>query len=145
MTRRTLAFAGLWAASLAAIYLVTRPGEAVAPPPVATAPTAPAAAPVSGTRTVVIERAARPRAAAPPAALDPQPDAVVEAVDHDAYLRADATLSAGMADGRWTEEDRRAFIGSLAELDGEQVDSLLSVLIPAINDGELELETRGAL
>jgi hypothetical protein len=140
MTRRSLAFAGLWAASLAAIYLATRPGEAVAPPAVATAPPAPAAAPVSGSRTVVIERAA-PERAAPPTPADP--DAMLEANDHDAYLRADATLTTAMADGRWSDEDRRAFIASLSELDGDQVDSLLSVLIPAINEGQLQLETRG--
>src|SRR5687767_12029051 len=113
MTRRTVAIGVLWLASLGGTVLLARWD-----------PRSPA--PVTET-TRVIERAGRDRVITTGGLSEAQLRAVIRAElaaataetpeapppeppprDDAAFVRADQVVAAAMADGRWTEDDRRA-------------------------------------
>ncbi len=151
MTRRTLGIAGLWLGSLAAAVLVARSGSPTPAPATATSTTTERVIERAGVDRIVAtstggltEAELRAAIRAELAAADPaKPEVREEEVaprDAAAFARADQTVTAAMADGRWSEEDRAALHGALADLAPDQIESLLSAVAVAINEGELETD-----
>jgi len=62
-----------------------------------------------------------------------------------AFQSASAVVRTAVAAKRWTEEDARAFREALGQLTKEQHQELMELLLPAINRGEVAVETSGSL
>jgi hypothetical protein len=62
-----------------------------------------------------------------------------------AQARAERVVSQALTARRWTMEDAQALRESLASLSPQQGAALLEQLVPAVNRGEIEVETRGPL
>jgi hypothetical protein len=60
-----------------------------------------------------------------------------------ALAEAERTIENARSAGRWTDEDAGALRRSFASLSGRQSAALLERLIPAINRGEIDVETSG--
>ena len=63
--------------------------------------------------------------------------------DPQRLARAQAALDEGLADGRWTEEDRERLRPNLASLTREELEQVFGKLFPALNSGELRVEVMG--
>ena len=149
MTRARLLWlvlpASIAAAFAAGLALGGSSHEATAPAPVpASPPTAAAAAAPRGLSADEVRRIVRdelanaPARAAGEAATD---KADAEAGDPDALARAHEVLAAGMADGRWSIEDRAALRQAIVRLARPQIDEIFATLFPAINAGQLRLDS----
>ncbi|NOT58228.1 MAG: hypothetical protein HOP18_26795 [Deltaproteobacteria bacterium] len=60
-----------------------------------------------------------------------------------AYQGASAVVRTAIAAKRWTDEDRQALNDALSQLTKEQYQELMELLLPAINRGEIKVETAG--
>ncbi len=79
-------------------------------------------------------------AARAPAPVAETPTAVV---DPAALSQAQAVIASGMADGRWTDEDRDRLRGVIDHLSREQAHEAITTLFSAINAGRVRLDTVG--
>lgn len=62
-----------------------------------------------------------------------------------AYQSASDIVRTAVAAKRWTEEDRQTFREAMGHLTKEQHMELMELLLPAINRGEITVETAGPL
>ena len=62
-----------------------------------------------------------------------------------AYQSASAVVRGAVAAKRWTDEDAQDFRATLGQLTKEQHQELMELLLPAINHGEVKVETSGSL
>jgi hypothetical protein len=65
--------------------------------------------------------------------------------NHAAYQSVSAVVRAAVAAKRWTDEDAQDFRATLGRLTKEQHQELMELLLPAINRGEVTVETSGSL
>ena len=65
------------------------------------------------------------------------------APDPQRLARAQEALDQGLADGRWTDEDRERLRPNLASLTREELEQIFGKLFPALNSGELRVEVMG--
>ncbi len=93
-------------------------------------------------RAVVREELAR-QAPAPGGTAGEQ--AVAEPEDESAMASAREVLARGMADGRWTTDDRDRLRAELGHLSGEQAQDIFHTLIPALNSDQLRADFDGPL
>lgn len=63
--------------------------------------------------------------------------------DETKLVAARDALRNGMADGRWTDDDRARLRPLLLELTHEQADEIFDALLPALNDGQLRADVIG--
>lgn len=63
--------------------------------------------------------------------------------DPQRLARAQAALDEGLADGRWTEEDRERLRPNLSSLTRDELEQVFGKLFPALNSGELRVEVLG--
>lgn len=92
-----------------------------------------------------LERAAR-RAPAPQEQAKAEQVAIEARPENaPAQARAERVVSQALAARRWTMDDAHALRESLAALSPQQGAALLEQLVPAVNRGEIELETPGPL
>jgi hypothetical protein len=61
----------------------------------------------------------------------------------EAYAQAHELVRAALSSGYWTDENVQELRQSLAYLTDEQREEILRILIPAINRGEVAVETSG--
>jgi hypothetical protein len=66
-------------------------------------------------------------------------------IDPDRLARAKTALGEGMADGRWTNDDRDRLRPMLARMSRTELEEILRTLFPALNTGKLRPETDGPL
>lgn len=62
-----------------------------------------------------------------------------------AYQSATSVVRTAVAAKRWTDEDAQTLRLAIGQLTREQHDELMELLIPAINSGEIKVETKGPL
>jgi Arc/MetJ-type ribon-helix-helix transcriptional regulator len=65
--------------------------------------------------------------------------------NREAYQSASDVVHAALAAGRWTEEDKRTFHDAFVQLTNDQRMEVMQTLAPAINRGEIAVETSGPL
>ena len=62
-----------------------------------------------------------------------------------AYQNASSVVRTALAAKRWTDEDAHTLRETMGQLTREQHEELMELLLPAINRGELAVETVGPL
>jgi hypothetical protein len=62
-----------------------------------------------------------------------------------AYQSASGVVHAALADGRWTDENGRMFRDAFVQLTNDQRMEIMNMLAPAINRGDISVETSGPL
>jgi hypothetical protein len=62
-----------------------------------------------------------------------------------AYQSAAAVVHTALVTGRWTDEDGRIFRDAFVQLTNDQRTEVMELLAPAINRGEIVVETSGPL
>ena len=62
-----------------------------------------------------------------------------------AYQSASSAVRTALAAKRWTDEDAHTLRVSMGQLTREQHEELMELLLPAINRGEIKVETSGPL
>jgi hypothetical protein len=65
--------------------------------------------------------------------------------NREAFDAAYDIVGHALAVGRWTDDDGHSFRHALASLTGTQQQELLELLLPAVNRGEIKVETVGPL
>lgn len=140
------------ALALAGAFALGRLASAPAP-----APAKPERIVERGPQRTIIERAAAPdldevrrvireelaRAATRTPDADDEPAEEPPRDRTAAVAQAHAALDTGMADGRWTDDDRARLRGTLAELSPAEADVIFDKLLLALNAGQLQPEAHG--
>jgi hypothetical protein len=95
-------------------------------------------------RRVIREELARGGTAQVQAAAEPAQVQETEGESEVALDDARVVLDTGMADGRWSDEDRARLRNAMATLPPRQTAELFDKLLLALNSGQLQADVHGA-